>query len=61
MGYYISAEVYGATPNNQHWVAVNNIENNTIIMYDPASGDTNMWNKYDWNKTSQFIYFKSIG
>ena len=22
MGYYISAEVYGATPNNQHWIAI---------------------------------------
>ena len=61
MGYYISAEVYGATPNNQHWVAIDNIDNNTIIMYDPASSDTSMWDKYDWNKTSQFVYFKVIG
>ena len=61
MGYYISAEVYGATPNNQHWVAIDSIDNNTIIMYDPSSSDTSMWNKYDWNKTSQFIYFKAIG
>jgi len=61
MGYYISAEVYGATPNNQHWVAIDNIDNNTIIMYDPASSDTSMWDKYDWNKTSQFVYFKAVG
>lgn len=61
MGYYVSAEVYGATPNNQHWVAIDSIDNNTIIMYDPASSDTSMWDKYDWNKTSQFIYFKVIG
>lgn len=58
MGYYISAEVYGATPNSQHWVAINNIDNNTITMYDPASSATSMWDKYDWNKTSQFVYFK---
>ena len=60
-GYYISAEVYGATPNNQHWVAIDNITNNDIIMLDPASNSTNMWDKYDWNKTSQFIYFKVKG
>lgn len=58
MGYYISAEVYGATPNNQHWVAIDNIDNNTIVMLDPASNATSMWDKYDWNKTSQFVYFK---
>lgn len=57
MGYYISAEVYGTTQNNQHWVAIDNISNNTIIMYDPASSATNMWDKYNWSKTSQFIYF----
>ena len=61
MGYYISAEVYGATPNNQHWVAIDNIDNNTIVMLDPASSNTSMWDKYDWNKTSQFVYFKVIG
>ena len=61
MGYYISTEVYGATPNNQHWVAIDNIENSTIIMYDPASSATSMWDKYDWNKTSQFVCFKVIG
>ena len=60
-GYYISTEVYGATPNNQHWVAIDNITNNDIIMLDPASNSTNMWDKYDWNKTSQFIYFKVKG
>ena len=61
MGYYIFVEVYRTTPNNQHWVAIDNIDNNTIIMYDPASSDTSMWDKYDWNKTSQFVYFKVIG
>lgn len=61
MGYYISAEVYGATPNNQHWVAIDNIDNNTIVMLDPASNATSMWDKYDWNKTSQFVYFKVKG
>ncbi len=30
-------------------------------MHDPSSGnEKDMWNKYDWNKTSQFIYFKVI-
>ena len=61
MGYYISVEVYGATPNNQHWVAIDSIDDNNVIMYDPASDSISMWDKYDWNKTSQFIYFKAIG
>ena len=60
-GYYISIEVKGATENNQHWVALDNISNNTIIMLDPSSNYTNMWDKYDWNRTSQFIYFKVNG
>ena len=59
-GYYISVEVKGATPNNQHWVAVDSVNNNTIIMLDPASNETNMWSKYNWEKTSQFVYFKVL-
>lgn len=57
-GYYITAEVKGATPHNQHWVAVTKVDGYSIIMVDPASDNTNMWNAYNNEKTSQFIYFK---
>ena len=57
-GYYLVAEVKGATLNNQHWVAVDNVTNSTVVMLDPGSNETDMWREYDWNNTSQFIYFK---
>ncbi len=59
-GYYLAIEVKGATKNSQHWVALDSVNNNTILVIDPSSKETNMWNKYDWNKTSQFIYFRAI-
>ena len=58
-GYYLVAEVKGATLNNQHWVAVDNVTNSTVVMLDPGSNETDMWREYDWNNTSQFIYFKA--
>lgn len=59
-GYYLVAEVKGATLNNQHWVAVDNVTNSTVVMLDPGSNETDMWREYDWNNTSQFIYFKAM-
>lgn len=59
LGYYLAAEVKGATKNSQHWVAVDNVTNNTVIMLDPGSDATDMWNEYDWNNTTQFVYFKA--
>ena len=59
-GYYLVAEVKGATLNNQHWVAVDNVTNSTVVMLDPGSNATDMWSQYDWNNTSQFIYFKGL-
>ncbi len=58
-GYFITAEVKGATPGNQHWVAIIGINGNDIIMEDPATNHTNLWNAYEFNKTSQFNYFKA--
>lgn len=57
-GYYLTVEVKGATPGNQHWVAVTGINGNNIIIVDPASNRTDMWSAYEWSKTSQFNYFK---
>lgn len=58
-GYYLAVEVKGATPVNQHWIAVNEVNGNNIIIVDPASNRTDMWSAYEWNKTSQFNYFKA--
>lgn len=57
-GYYLTVEVKGATPGNQHWVAVIGIDGNNVMMVDPGTNHTNMWNAYEFNKTSQFNYFK---
>ncbi len=58
-GYYLTVEVKGATPGNQHWVAVIGIDGNNVVMVDPGSNHTNMWNAYKYNLTSQFNYFKA--
>lgn len=60
-GYYITIEVKGATPGQQHWVAVISVDDNSVIMVDPGSEQTNLWNAYSYSKTSQFNYFKVEG
>ena len=57
-GYYLTAEVKGATKGRQHWVAVTKVDENSVIMVDPGSNQTIMWNAYNYEKTSQFNYFK---
>ena len=57
-GYYLAAEVAGATETSQHWVAIDNVVGDKIYMLDPGSEATDMWNQYDWNLTTQFVYFK---
>ena len=56
-GYFLTVEVKGATPGNQHWVAVTGINGNDILMADPGSNQNNMWNAYEVSKTSKFNYF----
>jgi hypothetical protein len=58
-GYYLAIEVKGATPGNQHWVAITGISGNNVIIVDPASDGTDLWSSYEWGKTSQFNYFKA--
>ena len=58
-GYFVTEEVKGATPGNQHWVAVTGVNGNNAIMVDPASNQTDMWSAYEWSKSSQFNYFKA--
>lgn len=58
-GYFITTEVKGATPGNQHWVAVTGVDSINVMIVDPASSQTIMWNAYEVSKTSQFNYFKA--
>ena len=58
-GYFVTEEVKGATPGNQHWVAVTGVNGNNVIMVDPASNQTDMWSAYECSKSSQFNYFKA--
>lgn len=58
-GYYLAIEVLGATETSQHWVALDNVVGDKIIMLDPGSDATDMWRQYDWNNTTQFVYFKA--
>lgn len=53
---YVVAEVKGNT--GQHWVAIDNVNGNTINMLDPGSSATNMWKQYNWANTSTYAYFR---
>lgn len=57
-GYYVVAEVKGNT--GQHWVAIDGINGSTVLMMDPASQSTSMWQEYNWVNTSQYAYFKVV-
>lgn len=58
VGYYIAIKVVD-TDTSQHWVALDDVRNNKIIMSDPGSKSIDMWKEYNWNSTTQFIYFKA--
>lgn len=55
-GYYVVAEVKGNT--GQHWVAIDGIDGNRVLMMDPGSQATDMWNQYNWANTSELAYFR---
>ena len=57
-GYYLAVEVLGATKTSQHCVAVDRVENNKVYMLDPDTYEIDMWKQYNFNKTTQFVYFK---
>lgn len=59
LGFHITIEVKGATPGNQHWVAILGVDGNNVNIVDPASDKTDLWSAYEWSKTSQFNYFKA--
>lgn len=56
-GYYPVCEVKGNT--GQHWVAIDKVEGDNIIMMDPGSSANNLWNQYNWSNTSKIVYYKT--
>lgn len=59
VGYYITIEVKGATPGNQHWVAIIDVNSNNVTISDPATSHTDLWSAYEYTRTSQFNYFQA--
>lgn len=55
-GYYLTVEVKGDT--GQHWVAVMEASDGAVSIVDPSSNATDLWSKYDYKNTSQFVYFR---
>lgn len=55
-GAYVTAEVKGNT--GQHWVAIDAVSGNNVIMMDPGSQSTDLWGQYDWRNTSRLAYYK---
>ena len=53
---YVVAEVKGNT--GQHWVAIDNVNGDTINMMDPGSTSTDMWAEYNWANTSTLAYYR---
>ena len=53
------AEVKGGTPGNEHWVAIDRVNNDSMVIMDPGYGKTRLWDTfYKVEKTSTFAYFK---
>lgn len=59
LGFHLTIEVKGATPGNQHWVAILGVDGNNVNIVDPASDKTDLWSAYEWSKSSQFNYFRA--
>ena len=55
-GYYVVAEVKG--PTGQHWVAIDAVQGDNIVMMDPGSSSNNMWERYPWSNTSTLAYYQ---
>ena len=53
---YVVAEVMGNT--GQHWVAINSVNGDSIVMMDPGSSATDLWSEYNWANTSTLAYYK---
>lgn len=57
-GYYIIAGVNVSGGEPGHWVAIKEVKNNKIYMYDPAAQTTNFSSKYGSQSTFDLRYYK---
>ena len=57
-GCYIAAEVKGNT--GQHWVAIDGVQGNKVLMIDPGSTSNDMWGEYPWYNTSRLGCYKVV-
>lgn len=55
-GYYVVAEVKGST--GEHWVAIDGIDGDKVLMMDPGSQSTDMWSQYIPSNTITLAYFQ---
>jgi hypothetical protein len=58
-GGYPVCEVKGG--HGQHWVAIDAVQGDTVIMMDPGSDSNNLWEQYPWDWTSKCIVYKVNG
>lgn len=55
-GYYVVAQVKGY--DGEHWVAIDGIDGNRVLMMDPGSQSTDMWSQYIPSNTITLAYFQ---
>ena len=53
---YVVAEVKGNT--GQHWVAIDAVQGDNIVMMDPGLQATDLWSAHPWYNTSTFAYYR---
>ena len=53
---YVVAEVKGNT--GQHWVAIDAVQGDNIVMMDPGLQATDLWSTHPWYNTSTFAYYR---
>lgn len=58
-GGYPVCEVKGG--HGQHWVAIDAVQGDKIVMMDPGSNSTDLWEQYPWSWTSKCVIYKVNG
>ena len=53
---YVVAEVKGNT--GQHWVAIDAVQGDNVVMMDPGLQATDLWSTHPWYNTSTFAYYR---
>ncbi|MBQ6477674.1 MAG: hypothetical protein IJI43_04505 [Bacilli bacterium] len=59
-GYYVIAEVKGRRAGSMHWVAIDKVRSDSILIMDPGYNQSKLWNSfYVPERTTTFLYFKA--